>query len=70
LLQEYQSASNGKVVVEIVDHCRPDKEAEANKLRPQPTPCRRLIATASVVNACFDILVRYGDQNVVLNFGT
>jgi ABC-2 type transport system permease protein len=71
LLQEYQVASNGKVVVEIVDPLKdPDKEAEANQTYGiQPTPLQAADRYgASVVNAYFDILVRYGDQNEVLNF--
>ncbi|MBI1878871.1 MAG: Gldg family protein, partial [Chloroflexi bacterium] len=71
LLQEYQIASNGHVVVEIVDPLKdPDKEAEANQTYGiQPTPLQAADRYgASVVNAYFDILVRYGDQNVVLNF--
>ncbi len=71
MLQEYAIASNGKVIVEVVDPLEdPEKEAEANQSYGiQPTP---LQATdrygASVVNAYFDILIRYGDQNTVLNF--
>ena len=48
----------------------PDKEAEANQTYGiQPTPFQ--VAgryESSVINAYFDILVRYGDQNEVLNF--
>jgi len=71
LLQEYQIASNGKVTVEIVDPIKePDKETEANQTYGiQPTPLQTSDRYgASLVNAYFDILVRYGDQNVVLNF--
>lgn len=71
MLQEYQIASNGKVVVEIVDPLQdPEKEAEANQTYGiQPTPLQAADRYgASVVNAYFDILIRYGDQNVVLNF--
>jgi ABC-2 type transport system permease protein len=71
MLQEYQIASNGKVVVEIVDPLKdPEKEAEANQTYGiQPTPLQAADRYgASVVNAYFDILIRYGDQNVVLNF--
>lgn len=71
MLQEYQIASNGKVVLEIVDPLEdPEKEAEANQsygIRPTPLQAADRYG-ASVVNAYFDILVRYGDQNVVLNF--
>ncbi|MCK6628823.1 MAG: Gldg family protein [Anaerolineae bacterium] len=71
LLQEYQVASNGKVVVEIVDPLQdPEKEQEANQSYGiQPTPLQAADRYgASVVNAYFDILIRYGDQNEVLNF--
>jgi gliding motility-associated transport system permease protein/gliding motility-associatede transport system auxiliary component len=71
MLDEYRIASNGKVEVEIVDPLKdPEKEAEASQTYGiQPTPLQ--IADrygASVVNAYFDILVRYGDQHEVLNF--
>lgn len=71
MLQEYQIAANGNVVLEIVDPLEdPEKEAEANQTYGiQPTPLQAADRYgASVVNAYFDILVRYGDQNVVLNF--
>ena len=71
MLQEYEIAANGKVVLEIVDPLAdPEKEAEANQTYGiQPTPLQAADRYgASVVNAYFDILVRYGDQNVVLNF--
>ncbi|MFN8459223.1 MAG: Gldg family protein, partial [Anaerolineae bacterium] len=71
LLKEYEIASNGKAVVEIVDPLTdPDKETEANQTYGiQPTPLQTADRYgASVVNAYFDILVRYGDQSQVLNF--
>ena len=45
-------------------------EAEANQTYGiQPTPFQvEERYEASVINAYFDILVRYGDQDVVLNF--
>jgi len=71
MLQEYSVASHGKVTVEIVDPQKdPEKEAEANQtygIRPTPFQISGRYE-ASVVNAYFDILIRYGDQNVVLNF--
>ncbi len=71
MLQEYRVASNGQVVVEIVDPIQdPEIEAEANQtygIRPSPLQVSDRYG-ASVVNAYFDILVRYGDQNEVLNF--
>ncbi|MCB9105318.1 MAG: Gldg family protein [Anaerolineales bacterium] len=70
-LREYEIASNGNLIVEIVDPLQdPDKEAEANQTYGiQPTPLQASDRYgASIVNAYFDILVRYGDQNEVLNF--
>ncbi len=70
VLQEYRIASNGQMVVEIIDPLQdPEKEAEANQYGIQPTPLQAADRYgASVVNAYFDILIRYGDQNEVLNF--
>jgi ABC-2 type transport system permease protein len=71
MLREYEIASGGKVTVEIVDPLQdPDKEIEANQTYGiQPTPLRADDRYgASVVNAYFDILIRYGDQNAKLNF--
>ena len=70
-LREYEVAGNGQVQVEIIDPAlNPDLEAEANQTYGiNPTPFQ--IAgryEASVVNAYFDILVRYGDQSQVINF--
>ena len=71
MLQEYRLVSNGNLVIEIVDPLQdPEKEAEANQtygIRPTPLQAADRYGT-SVVNAYFDILVRYGDQHVVLNF--
>ena len=71
MLTEYALASNGRVNVEVVDPLTdPEKEAEANQsygIKPTPLQAADRYG-ASVVNAYFDILVRYGDQNVVLNF--
>ena len=70
-LKEYAIASHGKVTVEFVDPQKdPEKEAEANQIygiRPTPFQVSGRYE-ASVVNSYFDILIRYGDQNVVLNF--
>jgi ABC-2 type transport system permease protein len=71
MLREYEIASGGKVVVEIVDPLQdPEKEAEANQTYGiQPTPLRTTDRYGdSIVNAYFDILIRYGDQSTVLNF--
>lgn len=70
-LREYEIASNGNVVLEIVDPLQdPEKQAEANQTYGiQPTPLQASDRYgASIVNAYFDILIRYGDQNEVLNF--
>jgi ABC-2 type transport system permease protein len=70
-LREYEIASKGKVVFEFVDPLQdPDKELEANQVYGiRPTPLRAADRYgASVVNAYFDILIRYGDQSTVLSF--
>lgn len=71
LLREYEIAGRGKVVAEVIDPTTdPDQETEANQTYGiQPSPFQ--VAgryESSVINAYFDILVRYGDQNQVLNF--
>ena len=71
LLKEYAIVSGGKVTADVVDPSTdPAIEQEAAQTYGiQPTPLQvsgRF--EASVINAYFDILVRYGDQNVVLNF--
>ncbi len=71
MLKEYSIAGNGKVTADVVDPASdPAIEQEAAQTYGiQPTPLQvsgRF--EASVINAYFDILVRYGDQNVVLNF--
>ncbi|MCS7061262.1 MAG: Gldg family protein [Anaerolineae bacterium] len=71
LLTEYRIAGNGRVTAEVVDPARdPDVEAEAGRVYGiQPTPLQVSGRyEASVINAYFDILVRYGDQNTVLGF--
>jgi len=70
-LREYQIAANGNMELEIIDPLEdPEKEAEANQTYGiQPTPLQAADRYgASIVNAYFDILIRYGDQNEVLNF--
>ena len=71
MLREYEVASNGNVTLEIIDPAQnPDLEAEANQsygIRPMPFQIAGRYESA-VVNAYFDILIRYGDQNEVLNF--
>ncbi len=71
MLREYEIASDGRITAEVVDPLQdPEIEAEANQtyaIRPTPFSVtgRR---EASVINAYFDILVRYGDQTTILNF--
>lgn len=71
MLREYEVAGGGQVTVEIIDPAQaPDLEAEANQtygIRPTPFQIAGRYE-AAVVNAYFDILVRYGDQNQTLNF--
>ena len=71
LLREYQIAGRGRVTAEVVDPITdPNIETEAARTYGiQPTPVQ--VAgryEASLINTYFDILVRYGDQNTVLNF--
>lgn len=71
MLEEYRIASNKRVKVEIIDPIKdPQKEAEANQVYGiSPTPVQTSDRYgASVINIYFDILVRYGDQSVTLNF--
>ncbi len=71
MLREYEAASGGAVTVEIVDPAQePELEAEAYQtygIRPTPFQVAGRYE-AAVINAYFDILVRYGDQSEVLNF--
>ena len=69
MLREYEIASKGRLTAEVVDPLKdPEIEQEANQTYGiRPTPFQ--IAgrnESSIVNAYFDILVRYGDQSVVL----
>jgi len=71
MLQEYRVASGGVVQLEIIDPAQdPEKEAEANQtygIRPSPFQVAGRYET-SIINSYFDILIRYGDQNVVLGY--
>lgn len=71
MLREYAVNSNSKVTAEVVDPASdPELEAEANQtygIRPTPFQVAGRYE-ASVINAYFDILIRYGDQNVTLSF--
>ena len=69
MLREYEIASRGMLKAEIVDPITdPEIETEANQAYGiQPTPFQ--IAgrnESSIINAYFDILVRYGDQSIVI----
>ena len=70
-LQEYEVVSGGMVQLEVIDPAQyPDLEAEANQtygIRPTPFQVAGRYETA-IINSYFDILIRYGDQSVVLNF--
>ncbi|MEM7345002.1 MAG: Gldg family protein, partial [Chloroflexota bacterium] len=69
--EEYRIASGGMIDVEIIDPLQePEKEIEANQTYGiQPTPLQAADRYgSSIVNAYFDILIRYGDQSEVLSF--
>ena len=71
MLSEYQVASGGKIKVEILDpKDNEELEAEANQTYGiRPTPFRiEGRYEASVINSYFDLLIRYGDQHVILGF--
>ena len=69
MLREYEIASGGMVSAQVVDPITdPDIESEANQtygIRPSAFQISGKYET-SVINSYFDILVRYGDQSVVL----
>ncbi len=71
MLREYQIAAGGKLEVDIIDPATdPDIEAEANQtygIRPTPFQISGRYE-ASVINSYFNILMRYGDQSVVLSY--
>ncbi|MFB3064170.1 MAG: Gldg family protein, partial [Gammaproteobacteria bacterium] len=72
LLQEYAVAGEGRVRVEFIDpQEHPELEQEANeKYDIQPVPFQFASKyQATVVNSYFNILVQYGDQHQVLDFG-
>ncbi|HSM25074.1 MAG TPA: Gldg family protein, partial [Anaerolineaceae bacterium] len=69
MLREYEIASRGMLKAEIIDPITdPEIETEASQAYGiQPTPFQ--IAgrnESSIINAYFDILVRYGDQSLVI----
>lgn len=71
MLREYEIAGRGKVQAEVVDPASDaELEAEANQvygIQPVPFQVAGRYET-SVINSYFHILIRYGDQNVVLSF--
>ena len=71
MLQEYKIASGGKITVEVIDPLKdPEIEAEANQtygIRATPFQISGQ-NEASIINSYFDILLRYGDQSVVLSY--
>jgi ABC-2 type transport system permease protein len=71
MLKEYQIAANGKLTTDVVDPISDAAiEAEANQTYGiQSSPLQDSDKSgASIVNAYFDILIRYGDQTATLNF--
>lgn len=70
MLQEYAIASRGKMTLEFVDPItNPEVETEANQtygIRPTPLQSNDRGGT-ELINAYTHILIRYGDQNQVLN---
>ncbi len=71
MLREYEIASDGHLTAELIDPIEdPEIEAEINQsygIRPAPFQVTGR-NESSVINAYFDVLVQYGDQNVILNF--
>ena len=71
MLREYQIASRGMIELDIIDPADdPEKEAEANQtygIQPMPFQVTDRYE-ASVINSYFHLLIRYGDQHVVLDF--
>ncbi|MEM9774425.1 MAG: Gldg family protein, partial [Chloroflexota bacterium] len=71
MLAEYEIASNGNVTARVIDpSADQEAEIEANQaygIRPQPFQVSDRYQS-SVVNAYFDILIKYGDETAVINF--
>jgi len=71
MLREYEVAAGGTMNLEVIDPAEhPELEAEANQtygIRPKPFQVSGRYEQ-SVINSYFDILIRYGDQHVVLSF--
>jgi len=71
MLEEYRVAAGGRVQVEVVDPTKdPDLESEANQVYGiYATPFQVTGRyEASIINSYFNILIHYGDQNVVLSY--
>jgi len=72
LLREYEIAAGDQMTLEIVDPItEPELESEANQIygiRPSPLQVSDR-SGSQILNIYFDILIRYGDQSDVLNFG-
>ena len=71
MLREYQIASRGMIELDLIDPADdPEKEAEANQtygIQPMAFQVTDRYE-ASVINSYFQLLIRYGDQHVVLSF--
>ena len=71
MLREYDVVAGDNMELEVIDPTEhPELEAEANQtygIRPSPFQISGRYEQ-SVINSYFDILIRYGDQHVVLNF--
>jgi len=71
MLREYEIAAGGNLEVDIVDPATDAEiEAEANQtygITPSPFQVTDRYES-SVINSYFNILLRYGDQNVILGF--
>jgi len=71
MLREYDVAAGDKMELEIIDPAEhPELEAEANQtygITPSPFQISGRYEQ-SVINSYFDVLIRYGDQHVVLGF--
>lgn len=71
MLREYDVAAGDKMELEIIDPSEhPELEAEANQtygITPSPFQISGRYEQ-SVINSYFDVLIRYGDQHVVLGF--
>ena len=71
LMREYEIAGNGRVVTEFIDPLSdPEMEVEANEqygIEPVPFQVADRYQS-SIVSSYFNVLVQYGDENVVLGF--